>query len=272
MSESTQSVGNITDLTRTTWRLNDTVFLEEGNPPTSQIDFTVSGLDYNFKYIGIYKFTGPDDETVCELHYAENTSISAGLMVCSQTNFEFDSWQSESYRTITITGGTDTTKAELIAWLEANATLQQSEQTITYEYTQIATNKNLDTKQDNLIAGNGISIVNNVISATSSGSSGSSGLQLYLHEIYPNGATPSTSNPWFKFLSDNNNTMQYNEIDPGFGFVQYQSNIFIPLNNTSNGFQLTSFCSNNGNRLFYNYQNNLQDLEITSLIDVVTKL
>ena len=36
----------------------------------------------------------------------------------------FGGWQNQAYRTISITGGADATNADLIAWIEANATQQ----------------------------------------------------------------------------------------------------------------------------------------------------
>lgn len=44
-------------------------------------------------------------------------------------------WQNINYKTIEITGGTDATNSELIAWLQANAT-QQIDTSITFELTE----------------------------------------------------------------------------------------------------------------------------------------
>lgn len=40
----------------------------------------------------------------------------------SQIRVYSDNWTNEAYRTIEITGGTDATNANLISWLQANAT------------------------------------------------------------------------------------------------------------------------------------------------------
>lgn len=99
----------ITDLTNTTWKFNDVPDISTSN--SWQIDFT---SDYaSTKHNGLkVRISRPN-----ALQYAHGAGITINV-------FTEGAWVHEEYRTITITGGTDSTNATLISWLQVNATLQ----------------------------------------------------------------------------------------------------------------------------------------------------
>ena len=101
----------ITNLTGTTWVFNETV-----NVPTS----ATYPLEFNSTQILCTSLILSDDERSHNITI-EYTGISG---------FVYDltggKWKNESYRTIEIVGGTSATNADLISWLESNATQQES--------------------------------------------------------------------------------------------------------------------------------------------------
>lgn len=97
-------IPTITDLTGTTWYFNDHL---QSLTPIGLYDITF--INNNHEYIKIgNSSTYPDD-----IWYRSS----------SGTTYAYEEgWILQSYRTINITGGTDSTNSGFIAWLEANAT------------------------------------------------------------------------------------------------------------------------------------------------------
>ena len=95
---------SLTDLTGTTWYFNDHL---QSLTPIGLYDITF--INNNHEYIKIgNSSTYPDD-----IWYRSS----------SGTTYAYEAgWILQSYRTINITGGTDSTNSGFIAWLEANAT------------------------------------------------------------------------------------------------------------------------------------------------------
>ena len=92
-------------LTGTSWTFN------------SSIDFSsVSGRDANFQFDFSSNGNNYDGISIASpfgiAYLYDNSSTTVYLM----------SWTNQAYRDITITGGTDATNADLIAFIEANAT------------------------------------------------------------------------------------------------------------------------------------------------------
>ena len=90
-------------LVGTTWYFNSSLTLPSGGVSYS-IDFTSNSADYTQLNLLSYVMT-----------YAGDSRVNAYMM---------GSWQNAAYRTVTFTGGTDATNADLIAWIQANATRQ----------------------------------------------------------------------------------------------------------------------------------------------------
>lgn len=105
----------ITDLTGTTWELNDDLNLsyqESLNPMTSQFNINFNSDESTFDKLNFGYFLNN-----------LNNPFGAYYLGSSQTNvYSKDGWSNENYKTIKITGGTDATNADLIAWLQENAT------------------------------------------------------------------------------------------------------------------------------------------------------
>jgi hypothetical protein len=131
----------ITNLTNTSWYLNDTLepmgeYIESGwfGPGYSThytINFTAN--DVAFCELGCEFFESPvsgASDRIGELQYKYVNP--EGLDPC-ELPYDYLSSQwyayAEPYRTITITGGDDATNPDLIAWLEANATRLSIEDT-----------------------------------------------------------------------------------------------------------------------------------------------
>lgn len=106
----------ITDLTGTTWLIDDTLQVpdEAFNLPCNDLIFTSNNESYggllinrNIRYnVFMIQYGG-------DLVYDYNNYSGQGI-----------GWVFQTYRTITITGGTDATNADLIAWLQSNAVQQ----------------------------------------------------------------------------------------------------------------------------------------------------
>lgn len=97
----------ITDLTGTTWVFNNNInFFYWSN--RFYVNFTCNNTNYNQIYI-------LDDEERCMYYYTSNSSVGV----------YYDGWQSDNYKTITITGGNDVTNSTFISWLQGSATQQQ---------------------------------------------------------------------------------------------------------------------------------------------------
>lgn len=105
---------SVQDLTNTTWIIHD----------TPQQDTSLEFEEYSISFISnesnytILRLTNDFMEYVdIEYNY---TKVWNGFTAYPNAG----SWTNAAYKTINITGGTDVTNANLITWLEANATLQ----------------------------------------------------------------------------------------------------------------------------------------------------
>ena len=107
----TEATGNVTvtavcesagisDLTGTTWRFN--LSIEYFNVGSATINFTSNNNNYTI--IRIY----PSIDHDFSLRYGSTNVYDGG-------------WKNESYRTISITGGTDATNSDLISYIQSNA-------------------------------------------------------------------------------------------------------------------------------------------------------
>ena len=98
---------DITDLTGYTFTFNSGFGAPYGS---YSINFNSNGETYNllnFTQISSLAPSGPGS-SICQLIYDE-------LVVCSGTSAFLNSWIDDSYRVITIVGGTDTTNSDLIS-------------------------------------------------------------------------------------------------------------------------------------------------------------
>lgn len=112
----------ITDLTNTKWLLNSTITISEDiNGSVFTLNFTSYSGEYT-KLIPSIKSTPTGD--AIQVDYGRDRDF-----VGTPPEYE-NGWSAEEYRTIEITGGTDTTNTNLISWLEQNAT--QIVETYTY--------------------------------------------------------------------------------------------------------------------------------------------
>ena len=100
---------SVSNLTNTIWVMNNTL---SSGPQVGAISFSV---DFTSNETNYTEITLPRSGADSDLIY-DNTTIY---------NFARRTWSSQSYRIIKITGGTDVTNANLISWLEANATQVQ---------------------------------------------------------------------------------------------------------------------------------------------------
>lgn len=97
---------SITDLTNTTWFFNQYNLILGNATRTFSINFT----SYNHNYTSLSIIPGM-------------TSINYnGTNVYNED--DLGGWMLDDFRTITITGGSDTTNTTLISWLQTNATNQ----------------------------------------------------------------------------------------------------------------------------------------------------
>lgn len=102
----------ITDLTGYTWVGNDIISLKQ----TSSYFINFINNDTNYLYLHIENMEG----SLGMLYYSLSDDwITQGTIVFDYTL----KWTGDSYKTIQITGGTDATNTQLIAWLQANGTL-----------------------------------------------------------------------------------------------------------------------------------------------------
>lgn len=97
-------------LAGTTWLFNNSPALPSGTTKF-YIDFLSNNVSYT--RIDISGVSATDGT----MGYTGQSSVTAYMKVGSYIH-----WESEAYKTISITGGTDATNATLIAWLQANAT------------------------------------------------------------------------------------------------------------------------------------------------------
>ena len=91
---------SVNDLTGTTWYFNSSLTMMSQGIVVYNIDFTSNSTSYA----------------------ALSTMAAIGITYDRTYAYMMGSWQNQAYRTISITGGTDATNADLIAWIQANAT------------------------------------------------------------------------------------------------------------------------------------------------------
>lgn len=103
----------LTDLTGTTWVFNNSLTSFRA-PRKEDILITFSSNSNTYYGIGLTSYQGTVETIVYYLDNAMSTFHTA----------YYYSWLNENYKTISITGGTDATDTELIAWFQANATKQ----------------------------------------------------------------------------------------------------------------------------------------------------
>lgn len=106
---------NITNLTNTTWVFNNVYldFSSVNNDVTYNLNFTSNNTNYT-------KLTLLVDENIVMFNDDYISDSIAGF--------------NEDYKTINITGGTDATNTNLIAFLQENATIQQNEEFYNISY------------------------------------------------------------------------------------------------------------------------------------------
>lgn len=109
----------ITDLTNTSWKFNDSLYVSDNvRGQTFTISFS-SANAYNSAIVTYLRigFGSWASSLQRYIYYYPSTT----------TNFHNNAvlkgeWQNEGYKIITFTGGTDATNADLISWLQSNAT------------------------------------------------------------------------------------------------------------------------------------------------------
>ena len=118
--------GEITDLTGTIWELNSTIshfspdninlLLDNGYEEIYDINFYSNSI--NFESV---KFRDADwyYQGYGLLFFRDSNPVGV-------YNYSSNVFSNQAYRTITITGGTDTTNQDLISWLQSNATQIQN--------------------------------------------------------------------------------------------------------------------------------------------------
>ena len=122
---------NVTDLTGTTWIINDNPTI---NPPSIHVQniyFTSNNKQHNELFIGYI----PELDREDEIWYGGDPTETY-----IQTYTVSNGWTNNAYKTITITGGAGATDATFINWLVQNATQQETPQANTYEVTHSLTN------------------------------------------------------------------------------------------------------------------------------------
>lgn len=108
----------VTDLTGTKWLFNETLSILENS------SYELNFISNSETYAGIsfvFMTNPPPNPPLVQLLYVGSISTLEAF------SNSLPGWSNESYRTISITGGTDTTNAILIAWLQSTATQIQDE-------------------------------------------------------------------------------------------------------------------------------------------------
>lgn len=105
----------VTDLTGTKWVFNDEITDFSGTN-----SFAINFISNNTNYTNIYRGTS-------SFSYSKNGSNMVYVYDTGDEPPFVAGWTDDAYKTIEITGGTDATNSELIAWLQANATQVQDE-------------------------------------------------------------------------------------------------------------------------------------------------
>ena len=122
----------VTDLTGTTWYLNQTI-------PAGRANGNIGTKSFNFtsNYMSFIGFNNGQGGNYNVLYYVkENESIAAYSQKYIPP-LTSPTWADEAYRTISITSGTDVTNPDLIVWLTNNATYQEPTPTKTFDLTTL---------------------------------------------------------------------------------------------------------------------------------------
>lgn len=125
----------VSDLTNTTWVLNNNIDLTTINYDTSfYINFKFESYNYNLGWMRFY-------DSQADYDYNVNLAYESYEVYSS-----FSGWNSNNYKTIQITNGQDVTNPDLIAWLSQNATQQIAQgYTSTITLTNCTCNKSSET-------------------------------------------------------------------------------------------------------------------------------
>lgn len=110
----------ITDLTNTTWKFNDSLDFSGSNVGGQTFTISFSSANANNSAIVTYLRIGFGSWVSSlqrYIYYYPSTTTNF-----HNSAFLRDKWQNEGYKIITFTGGTDATNADLISWLQSNAT------------------------------------------------------------------------------------------------------------------------------------------------------
>ena len=131
----------LTDLTGTTWVLNDTFVVSPNGWRFGNYDGNISTFSLNF----ISASDIPQEtHNYTNLKFSDADDMGYGYFAYSSNSLYFEVWRTsegwvlQEFKVISITGGTDATNATLIAWFEANGK-QQTEPT-SYTITANITN------------------------------------------------------------------------------------------------------------------------------------
>lgn len=106
----------ITDLTGTKWLFNEAPENAWGEP------YNISFTSNNENFVALYADEDDLYGSGRGLKYFTTTPSGSPYDFVHAYNSRTGVWANQSYRTIEITGGTDTTNATLISWLQSNAT------------------------------------------------------------------------------------------------------------------------------------------------------
>ena len=118
----------VTDLTNTTWVLNNVLDVSGG------LNYTINFISSNINFTSLSCFP---DIRMSLLMY-DDVTVGQGLGEFDTGGPNINTWDNEAYKTIEITGGTDATNASLISWLEANATQQAATPDVVVDLSEIS--------------------------------------------------------------------------------------------------------------------------------------
>lgn len=121
----------ITDLTGTKWLLNSEFYNDDSPEQTSMLWYAYDATAwYDEESRDVFEI-GDGGVNAGHLNFTSNNENFIGLVSAGYEPLEGGNyvvayqqayWQDQAYRTIEITGGTDATNPDLIAWLQQNAT------------------------------------------------------------------------------------------------------------------------------------------------------
>lgn len=109
---------SVSNLTNTKWIFNSTV------DTTNYGDFNIIFNSGSMQNVG--------------MTYGSGDTVSYNTLGNDYVAYSNNAWLDEDYRIIEITGGTDVTNSDLIAWLEENATLQPNAKTFDLSALQLS--------------------------------------------------------------------------------------------------------------------------------------